>query len=629
MTSLRLIVGLLASLGIATCAQAETPAIVAEVDSQLAALWKGRQATPAPTVDDAGFLRRASLDIIGRLPNLGRVETFLADGRADKRALLIDELLADESYARHWAEYWDVILMGRLTREAFLDRAGFQKWLREQFAANRPWNEIVTELVSAEGYNTNRRPAGADGDPSDFADRYAPAVNWYLRYWRSLPELAGATSKVFLGVQIQCAQCHDHKTEAWKQQDFRQFAAFFAKTWPTYHDRAVSVVGTVRLEVKDRLTTPPTDGKFEQYFGSYKEYVHDWPKPLEAAEIRSFRGRRQALAQWITADENPWFAQAFVNRMWAKFTGRGFVEPIDDFRPGNPAIAPQLLELLAHDFVEHDYDIQRLIRIIANSQAYDRACHAPSGDLARGHTLWSTFPVKALEVEELFDAVVTAGDAESALAKISNDKLSLVRSAFVRQFVQQMNTDDMAEAAQVEETIPRSLMLLNGALVNGTTRLTPGFGLATALASANDDDAVVEELYLRTLSRRPTAEEQTAWKAYLAKPRPVASSPRPTTGLVTGPAANRPSSMIAEAPADADFAELLKHAKTGADFTVLFKKMKNNADAGLLVKAFEQWVAEVPFQYLASVGGGDTAREQALEDVYWALVNSTEFLTNH
>ncbi len=612
----------------ASIARAEVPDVVRTIDARLAEAWKARRLAPAPRVDDAGFLRRASLDILGRLPDPARIEAFLADDGPDKRSRLIDELLADERYAQHWAEYWDALLMGRLTREAYLDRFGFQRWLREEFAANRPWNEFVGTLLTAEGYNTDRRPAGASSDPADFQARYAPATNWFLRHSRSLPELAGTTSRLFLGVQIQCAQCHDHKTEPWKQQDFRQFTAFFAKTWPSYYDRSLGIVGTLRIDTKDRLTPPPTGGKFEQYFGSYKEYVHDWPKPLEAAEIRKFGSRRQALARWLTDDENPWFARALVNRMWAELTGRGFVEPIDDFRPGNPPVLPEVLDVAARDFIDHGYDVRRLIRVICNSSAYDRACR-PATTQAGEHSLWSAFPVKPLEVEEMFDAVLQACDAEDALAKLSKGKMDLVRTAFVRQFVQQMNTDDQAETAQAGESIPRSLLMMNGALINGPTRHTPGYGLtATLRAAANDDDAV-RRLYLRTMSRPPTAGESAAWNEFLRKPRSVARAPGPPTRVKSGPAAAQMSRMITEAPADGDFAALVARAETAADFAALFKRMKNNADAGLLVKAFEAWAAEVPFQYLASVGGGDTTREQALEDIYWALLNSAEFLSNH
>src|SRR5262249_3947899 len=153
--------------------------------------------------------------------------------------------------------------------------------------------KFVYELVAAEGWNTNRTPGNAKGDPADLQQRFNPATNWFLRYSKSIPELSAATSKIFLGVQIQCAQCHDHKTEKWTQKDFRQFTAFYAKTWPSSYDRLV--VGIVRRDTKDHWFVPPVD-KYEEYFASYKDYIKDTPKLLNGPEVSGLGSRRQALA---------------------------------------------------------------------------------------------------------------------------------------------------------------------------------------------------------------------------------------------------------------------------------------------------------------------------------------------
>jgi hypothetical protein len=170
---------------------------------------------------------------------------------------------------------------------------------------------------------------------------------------------------------------------------------------------------------------------------------------------------------------------------------------------------------------------------------------------------------------------------------------------------------------------------MNGALVCGCSRTTPGFGLSSLLATTRDDAAVIEQLYLRTLSREPSASELAAWKKFVAQPRQVVKTAGPASDRPTGLAAMKVNETIANAPDDADFGDLLKHAKTAADFAAMRKRLKNNADAGLLAKAFRDYAAEAPFDFLASVGGGSTPREQAFEDLYWSLLNSTEFLTNH
>ncbi|HEX3869029.1 MAG TPA: DUF1549 domain-containing protein, partial [Pirellulales bacterium] len=264
-----------------------TPSVVATVNDQLRAAWQEHHLTAAPDVDDAGWLRRVTLDITGTLPESQEVRNFLDDTADDKRARAVERLLSSAAYAEHWATYWDNVLMGRLTREIYLDRPAFHEWLVEQFASNTPWDKIVRELVTAEGYNSTRQPLRGGGEmPSDLATRFNPAVNWFLRYSRSLPDLSSATSKVFLGVQIQCAQCHDHKTEKWTQNDFKQFTACFSKTFPTYVDKGRmlgQMVGINRLELKDRWFAPPVD-KYEQLFGSYKDYIDPKPKLLDGPE---------------------------------------------------------------------------------------------------------------------------------------------------------------------------------------------------------------------------------------------------------------------------------------------------------------------------------------------------------
>ncbi|MBN8625150.1 MAG: DUF1549 domain-containing protein [Planctomycetes bacterium] len=621
---------LLAFANFAVLVRAEAPAVTAVVDSHFRTAWKRHGITPAPTVDDEGFLRRVTLDLTGRLPTPQAIRDFVVSSSPNKRADVVDALLASPEYAEHWATYWDNLLMGRLTREGFLDRAAFQGWLRERFAANKPWNEIVHALITAEGYNTNNRPIRGGGpDPRDFDARYNPAANWFLRYSRALPDLASATSKLFLGVQIQCAQCHDHKTEKWKQDDFKQFAACFSKTWPTYVERPAmltTMVGIFRMDVKDRLITPPVE-KYEIAFGSYKDYVEVQPKLLDGPEVRTWGSRRKVVADWVTAEDNPWFAKAIVNRIWGRLLGRGFVDPLDDFRSGNPPTLPEALDALAADFREHHNDLRHLLRAICATEAYQRDCvnlQLPAGK----HAYWAAYPVKALEVEELFDAVAQATDAKTGIDRMSKNNYELIRNSFIQELVVQMGTDDMAEVAEPEETIPRSLMMLNGALVCGTTRHTTGFGLSTVLKDA-DDAAAIEELYLRTLSRHPTHEEAKYWQSFVAKPRQVVKTAGSAAELPLGAAAQGLSPEMAKAGADADFTELLKHARTAADFGMLRGKMENNADAGLYAKAFREYVATVPFQYVAAMGGGSTPREQAFEDLFWALLNSSEFLSNH
>ena len=218
------------------------------IDALLREAWANEGITPSPAVDDARFLRRATLDITGVIPSADEVLGFEHDPSPDKRQKVVDALLSSPAYAEHWALYWDDVLIGHELKEARVNRAGFRRWLREQFAANRPWNVMVHALVSATGQNSAGGslrgqaygfgnpmmappPEGDAGAAEAEADSRAinPAVNWVLKYAETPQDLAGAASKTFLGVQIQCAQCHDHKTEKWTQNDFQRFASCFAR----------------------------------------------------------------------------------------------------------------------------------------------------------------------------------------------------------------------------------------------------------------------------------------------------------------------------------------------------------------------------------------------------------------
>jgi hypothetical protein len=386
-----------------------------DLNAQFTVAWNEAGLEPAPQVDDARYLRRVYLDIAGTLPPPSKVREFLSDASPDKRSKIVDELLKSPGYATRWANYWNAVLMGRTIESAAIDQTGFKSWLHDEFAKNQPWDKIVTTLITAEGWNTNRKPVNAKSHPQDQEERFAPATNWFLKYWQSMPELSSATSKIFLGVQLQCAQCHDHKTEKWTQEDYRQFTAFFVKTWPKYFDNG-GQLGTNRIEVTEHWFVPPITKRNEQYLASYKEYVGSTPKLLDGNEIGMFASRRKELAKWITAKDNPYFAKAIVNRMWGLFLGHGFVEPIDDFRPSNPPTLPGALETLAADFTAHDYDLQHLIRVICASRPYGLACRQESvvssqlsvanSLVAKPHDLWSRYPLKQFEVEVLLEVVL-------------------------------------------------------------------------------------------------------------------------------------------------------------------------------------------------------------------------------
>ena len=499
------------------------------IDTALREAWRRAGVTPAPRSDDATFLRRAYVDIVGNVPPLEVTQHFLADTAPDKRAKLVDTLLASPAYADHWMTYWDDILMGQQPKGGNLvDRAAFRGWLRERFAASDPWDRIVTDLVAATGQNglggkkkgallelqggAPPEPHGEEPESTERDTTINGAVNWTLRYEQSPQDLGGTASRVFLGVQIQCAQCHDHKTESWKQDDFRKFASAF------FHARVAPIdrgkpMGIRRVDLVDSKAVPPRFVKSQELL----PIAAAKPTALDGKDLDDGIATRKTLARWMTAKDNPWFAKAFVNRMWGHFLGRGFVDPVDDIRPSNPATAPAVLDALAADFAAHDYDIKRLVRAICATEAYGVAASAVPANAKTDpeNKLWARFHLVPLGPEELLNAVLRVTDLEDTAQKAGVVNLDALRAAVVQRYAFLFDTDEDDDEPDYSGTISQALALLNGALVAQGDRALPGSTVADIVRAAGTDSAKVDLLALRVLGRAPTTDERTRWVAYV------------------------------------------------------------------------------------------------------------------
>jgi hypothetical protein len=483
---------LVASLCFARLASGTPPLRPADLDARIFAEWRKQHLQAGPLVDDAGFLRRVTIDLWGTIPTAEAVRSFLADRRKDKRAGVVDELLASPAYARHFAAYWDRVLMGRTPKNPAIDRAGFDHWLEEQLAHNRPWNALARDLIAKSGVNTDE-----------------PAVNWLLRYTQEPADLTGKLSRVFLGVQIQCAQCHNHPSEKWKQDDFRSLAACFAHTGPVPLEERQK--GQVRkVELRDQ--TGPTFGGPKM--SDLRLIALAPPRALDGTDFSASDNRRQALAAWVTRPQNPWFARAIVNRYWAHLVGRGFVEPIDDFRRSNPPVMPQVLDALAEDFSANGYDLKHLIRLICATRAYQLAVvDGRPGD--RDEQLFVHHRMRMLTGEELYHALLTAAHLETALA--AQPKLEQqIQNAF--DFLFNIDEEGMPQT-EFAGSIQQALMFLNGRMVHRAALAQPGSVLSGILDFPADDALKIEALYLRTLSRKPQPAETQRWVAYVNAPR--------------------------------------------------------------------------------------------------------------
>lgn len=438
----------------------DVPAMRARVDQLLAERWKVEGMTPAPITSDAEFLRRVHLDLIGRVPKVADVRAFLADTRPDKRLRYIDKLLDNPSHILHAADRWQQILLANNVDAQIRQFPSLLNWLVDQFTANTPYNEMVRELITTEGSIQGPGPqlffAAAGNRPE---------------------EMASTTARAFLGVRLECAQCHDHPFDDWKQADYWGYAAFFAR------------VGPQQPRWSANVTTMPTG---EVHLPNQSDPVR--PKFLQGDEIdpKYEAQRRRLLAEWITARDNPYFAKATVNRVWAQFFGRGLVEPVDDMRASNLASHPQLLDELADFFVASNFDLWQLHRVLAGTQAYQLSSAVASGN-ARPE-LFSAMALKPLTAEQLYDSIRSIGlVADSEANNRRQDRFFVTFGSPV------------TTAGEYTAGIPQALTLMNGDTVRQIVQESPLLR-ALSLPALTDRDRV-EVMFLASLSRFPGDEE--------------------------------------------------------------------------------------------------------------------------
>jgi len=582
----------------ATAASSSSPAAApkptllmsADVDVRVRAEWVKAGVAPTSPADDATWLRRAWLDVLGTVPPPEVVLRFLADTGKDagknKRARAVEAMLASSLWPDHWTVYWDDVWMGRATRGQDVDRGAFRTWLHAALAKDEPWSQVVTELLTATGVNSE---GGRQKDAFAADGRTAPtdgvngAVNWTLRYGQTPQDMAGTASRSLLGVQIQCAQCHDHKTEKWTQQDFQSFAAAFVRTKFVPIDRGKAMGQVKRVEVRDLDHPAPRFAKM----GDLEPIDKAQPKALDGTSLGGGGGVRAALARWVTSPDNPWFARAFVNRMWGHFLGRGFVDPVDDLRPGNAPAAPAVLDALAADFVASGFDVKHLVRVIVGSEAYALSSSPLPDASAKADPevkLWERFRVTPLGPDELLGALVTATRVDNVVRATGKLDLDQVRFKVRQRYGFLFDVDEDSDEPDYEGTIAQALALLNGGVVGTGTRLLPGSALADVLAAPGDDASKIESLYVRTLSRFPSADETARWQAFLAD---ATQAPAPAPPQATPPVG--------------------KDAKAR-------KPKQPDPLSGLENRATTP---------------REDVRVRAYEDLLWTLLNSSEFVLNH
>jgi hypothetical protein len=522
---------------------------------------------PAPMTSDVDFVRRIYFDLIGKPPTPEQFLAFVSENSQEKRARLIDALLNSREFARNWAQYWRDVLKFHSTAE-IQARARFdavEDWLTEQFQGNAPWDQIAAGLIKGLGR------VDENG-----------AVGFSLAYDAQPIELAGEVSRIFMGVQIQCAQCHDHKTDAWKRRQFHEFAAFFAGTHPQQVLRGGPgqlPVFAIVAQSRPRYTMPDKENPAHQIPIAPRFFLtssaSQQPEPV-LAETLGAAERRALVASYITGQDNPWFAKAFINRIWYALIGEAFYEPIDDLGPERTARAPEVLEPLATQWQKGGYDVRWLFRTILNTQAYQRRVRSTANPA--GKTPFASNCPSRLRGDQVFEALAQAlalpldgdgnlavapavnqnpnnrrgqGPAKSAPSSLGNPQGTPAQNPAQSKAAAKKVAEAVGLAAQegkkpsvlqrfggarflfnrlfdvdpsianedVVGTIPQALFMMNSPLINGRIHARPGSVLGEILSSAPDERAALNALYLRVLSRQPTPQEVEICERYLTAVR--------------------------------------------------------------------------------------------------------------
>lgn len=467
------------------------------INVQLLRQWRRLGVVPSKQTDDATFLRRATLDICGTLPTSDEVVEFLADSRSDKRSRLVERLMERPEYASYFALKWADILQNRgAGYSTSKQRAGttlFAGWIRDSLAANKPYDQFVSEILTASG-SQNENP---------------PAI-WY-RTVRKSPEFVESVSQAFLGVRVQCAQCHHHPTERWSQSDYFGLAAVFARVGRKggFADAEVPTDEIIFLKDRGDVRHPRTGEVLA-------------PRPLGGAEfaLGPHDDPRLSLARWMTSADNPFFARTMANRLWAHFMGRGIVHPIDDARSTNPPSNPELLDALAQDFVRSGFNVKHLIRSITTSYAYGLESAPHAGNAGDTQTFARFYP-RRLTAEVLLDGVSQVLEVPTAFPGMppGTRAIELPDENVAAHFLDVFGRPARMSACECERVdspaLTQALELVNSTEIQ--RKLTDKTGYAARLAASDKSHAdLANPIFVRVMSRQPQPQELKAAIEFLA-----------------------------------------------------------------------------------------------------------------
>lgn len=554
--------------------------VARKLDELIAAELQQGQLEPAKLTTDEDFLRRITFDLTGTTPEPNVVSLFGLDPDPAKRVKTIDRLLNSAGYARNWSQYWREVLYSRATDpRSRIAQGKFEEWLGKNLASNLGWDQIATQLLTATG---------------DVQENGATAL--MFAHQGDPEEIASEASRIFLGIQIQCANCHDHPTDKWKREQFHQLAAFFPRVSlrrdPMAGPLSFSVVSMDNGPGRGRFGEPGAIAREPEKFidqidrnrdqkitldevrneqfkrvismlmeradsnkdgalsadelkamplpemqpgrGSLEHYMPNLDDPADrgqqmepvffvngtqAGQGRKDLERRELVAKLFTAPGNPWFAKAFVNRIWSEMLGAGFYMPVDDIGPERTATSPAVLTLLSRQFAAHDYDIKWLFRTIANSQTYQRSIRAKSA-AETAPTFAAAVPTR-LRSDQLYDALTTVLGIDDLGGNRGPQRLmggpmrgdNSPRGQFNAIF----GFDPSTPQDEITGTVPQALFFMNSGMLQSLTRGAGQTRLARILKDFPQDDDALTELYLLVLSRQPSEKELKICHAYIKR----------------------------------------------------------------------------------------------------------------
>jgi len=458
-----------------------------QLQSQLAAALPEAQFAP---ISDEQFLRRVTLDVIGRQPTADELTEFLADASPNKRAEWIDRLLAHPDFGRNWANYWSDTIAYRVPPPelTFLNYDPFKSWIANELNENTRWDEVVKEILSATGKVKDN-----------------PPVTFVAYHEAHAQRLAAETARIFLSIQIGCAQCHDHPFDDWKREQFHELAAYFVRAsvkfpWNEGAETEVKDKGKGEYEMPN-VMDPTKKGV---------EMVPAFLTGEKFAKGKTDVERRKELADLVASSQNPWFARAYVNRIWARLMGRGFYEPVDDFGPAITAVLSDVHESLSNEFRDSDFDVKALFRLILNTPAYQQQLPLQP---STADTPFAAAATSKLSGDQVFASLVTALELPNYTPpKVAPTKeirfppppkstRDLIAEAFA--------FDPSARASDVTRTLQQAMLMMNQDQLQKQVDAKPESGtvLSKLLQADSDNRRVTERLFVLLFARQPTEKE--------------------------------------------------------------------------------------------------------------------------